>query len=78
MMAASFTGGAPPTVGSPRVLFAVPRELLGVETLYMAPWDVAADGRFLMSRTVGVSEGNAPVPVITYNLFTELRQRLPR
>jgi hypothetical protein len=78
MMAVSFTGAATPTVASPRALFTVPRALLGVETAYTTPWDVAADGRFLMMRMVGESAGNAPVPVVTYNLFTELRARLKR
>ena len=78
MMAASFTGAATPTVTTPRALFTVPRALLAVETAYTTPWDVAADGRFLMMRMVGQSEGSAPVPIITYNLFTELRARLGR
>ncbi len=78
MMAVSFAAAVTPTMASPRALFTVPRALLGVETAYTTPWDVAADGRFLMTRTVGQVAGSAPVPIITYNLFTELRARLGR
>ena len=78
MMAVSFTAAATPTLSPPRALFPVPRNLLGVETAYTTPWDVAADGRFLMTRTVGVSQGSAPFPVVVYNLFTELHARLGR
>ena len=78
MMAVNFTAAVTPTLAAPRALFTVPRALLGVETAYTTPWDVAADGRFLMMRMVGESAGSAPVPIITYNLFTELRARLGR
>jgi serine/threonine-protein kinase len=78
MMAVNFTAAATPTLTAPRALFTVSRELLGAESAYYTPWDVAADGRFLMMRTVGQSAGSAPVPIVTYNLFTELRARLGR
>jgi serine/threonine-protein kinase len=78
MMAVNFTAAATPILTAPRALFTVPRALLSVETAYFTPWDIAADGRFLMMRTVGQSAGSAPVPIVTYNLFTELRARLGR
>jgi len=78
MMAVSFTAAGTPSLSAPRALFTVPRALLAVETAYTTPWDVAADGRFLMMRMIGQAAGSAPVPVVTYNLFTELRARLGR
>jgi len=78
MMAVDFTAGTTPVVSEPRALFPVPRELLAVETAFYTPWDVAPDGRFLMTRSLGLREGDAPVPIVTYNLFAELRRLLPR
>jgi eukaryotic-like serine/threonine-protein kinase len=78
MMAVSFTAAATPTLTAPRALFTVPPALLGVETAYTTPWDVAADGRFLMMRSIGQTEGSARIPVVVHNLFTELRARLGR
>jgi eukaryotic-like serine/threonine-protein kinase len=78
MMAVSFTAAATPTLTAPRALFTVPPALLGVETAYTTPWDVAADGRFLMMRSIWQTEGSARIPVVVHNLFTELRARLGR
>ncbi len=78
MMAASFTPSNAPTAGTPLALFSVSRELLSVETAFSTPWDVAADGRFLMSRLVASERASGSVLVITHNLFTELRARLPQ
>ncbi len=78
MMAASFTAAATPTIGAPRVLFDVPADLLGVERAFSTPWDVAADGRFLMTRLVESESSRRAAIVLTHNFFTELRAKLPR
>ena len=78
MMSASFAAAATPAIGAPRVLFDVPAELLGVERAFSTPWDVAADGRFLMTRLMESAHTNRAAIVVTHNFFTELRAKLPR
>jgi serine/threonine-protein kinase len=77
MMAVRFTAAATPTVAAPVALFAVPPELLAVETAFYTPWDVAADGRFLMARRQGATGANS-YPIVTENFLTVLRERVGR
>ena len=50
MMTARVTTGAPIAISAPVSLFHIADDLLRVEYDYFTPWDVAADGRFIMAR----------------------------
>jgi hypothetical protein len=60
MMSARVTAGSPIAIASPAPLFHIADDLLKVEFAFYTPWDVAADGRFIMARTCG-DEGNGHV-----------------
>jgi hypothetical protein len=77
MMAVRFTAGATPTVAAPVALFTVPPELRAVPAAFYTPWDIAADGRFLMPRRVR-AEGANTYPIVTENFLTVLRERVGR
>lgn len=64
-------------VSQPVVLFRVPDDLPGVEYEYYTPWDVAADGRFIMAR-LRRSQGAQSTVVIAENWLTELKSRMKR
>ena len=76
MMAVRVNAGASLAPGEPSVLFRVPEELLGVETAYYAPWDVAADGRFIMVRRVGGRAELHAVTIVVENFLEELKVRM--
>jgi eukaryotic-like serine/threonine-protein kinase len=78
MMAARVTPGDPLDIGVPEVLFPVRPELLGAEYLYYTPWDVAADGRFIMARLVSGDLNSGGSLVVVENWFTELKARMSR
>jgi hypothetical protein len=73
MMAVRFTAAAT----APVALFTVAPELRTVETASYTPWDVAADGRFLMARLVGATGANS-YPTVTENFLMVLRERVGR
>ena len=76
MMSARVSGGDSLTISSPAVLFHVPDDLLAVEYLFYTPWDVAADGRFIMARVRHSGDHAASVVVVAENWLTELKARL--
>jgi eukaryotic-like serine/threonine-protein kinase len=76
MMAVSIAAGSPITVGDPRALFHLPDELLAVEYEYYTPWDVAADGRFLMARLRRERSAAASTVVVAENWLTELKAKI--
>ncbi len=78
MMAAKMLPGTSPEFAPPVTLFHVPDELLGVEALYYTPWDVAADGRFIMARLVSGDPGQLGALVVTENWFQELEAKVKR
>jgi len=78
MMAARVTAGAPITVGQPAALFHVPDEQLLVEYDYYTPWDVAADGRFIMARVRRPEGGASTTIVVAENWLTELKARVKK
>jgi serine/threonine-protein kinase len=79
MMGVQVTAGTTPHFGEPQVLFRVRPELLGVESSYYTPWDVAADGRFIMARLLSSSRGGDEAPVIVVeNWFEELKAKAGR
>ncbi|HMA23495.1 MAG TPA: hypothetical protein VKP00_05865, partial [Gemmatimonadaceae bacterium] len=77
MMAARVVTGPSISVSPPVTLFHVPDELLGVSYDYYTPWDVAADGRFIMAR-LRRRQGVASTVVVAENWLTELKSRMKR
>jgi hypothetical protein len=77
MMAARVATGSSISVSPAVTLFHVPDELLGVEYDYYTPWDVAADGRFIMARLRRKGVATSRV-VVAENWLTELKSRMKR
>ncbi len=79
MMGRRVTAGSTLQLGEPDELFRVPREVLipGALTLY-TPWDVAADGRFLMVRTISEVQAEPGAIIVVENFFEELRTKVGR
>ena len=77
MMAARVTAGAPITISAPVPLFHIADDLLKVEYDYYTPWDVAADGRFIMARARHTG-ASASTVVVAENWLTELKARMKR
>ena len=78
MMAARITAGATIDVGPPEVLFHVRDALLGPETSWYTPWDVARDGRFIMARLVGANTDQTGAIVVVENWLSELEAKAKR
>ncbi|HYW29854.1 MAG TPA: hypothetical protein VE869_00010 [Gemmatimonas sp.] len=78
MMSARVTAGVSISIAPPAPLFRIADELLKVEYTFYTPWDVAADGRFIMARARAGSAGTATSVVIAENWLTELRARMKR
>ena len=78
MMAARITAGATIDVAAPTVLFHVRDALLGAESNWYTPWDVARDGRFLMARLVGGNNDQAGAIVVVENWLSELDAKVKR
>jgi serine/threonine-protein kinase len=76
MMAARVAGGESLEIGVPEVLFRVRPELLRAEFLYYTPWDVAADGRFIMARLVSGDLNQGGALVVVENWFEELKAKV--
>jgi serine/threonine protein kinase len=75
MMAVSVTAGATLQLGEPHVLFHVPDDLVSVQSAYYTPWDVAADGRFIMARLVGATGASETPLIVVENWFEELKAK---
>jgi eukaryotic-like serine/threonine-protein kinase len=78
MMVASVGRSDSLDVGVPEVLFPVRAELRTAEYLYYTPWDVGADGRFIMARMVSGDVDRNRNLVVVENWFAELKARLAR
>jgi serine/threonine-protein kinase len=76
MMAVRVTAAATLAFGEPTVLFHAPDELLSGDYTYYTPWDVARDGRFIMSRAVRATQDYPPTTVVTENWLQELRAKM--
>jgi eukaryotic-like serine/threonine-protein kinase len=76
MMAVRVTPGSSQPLGQPTVLFHVPADLAAVETTFYTPWDVAADGRFLMVRRIAQGAAASPAPVVIENFQEVLKKRM--
>jgi len=77
MMTARVTTGAPIVISAPVSLFHIADDLLKVEYDYYTPWDVAADGRFIMARARHTGS-MATTVVVAENWLTELKARMKR
>jgi len=75
MMAVQVTAGTTPRLGEPAVLFHMSDDLSGAEASYYTPWDVAADGRFIMARLVTASGGTESPLIVVENWFEELKAK---
>jgi len=75
MMVVRVTAGTAPQLSEPQVLFHVRDELLGVDATYYTPWDVAADGRFIMARVSTSSQGGEAPLIVVENWFEELKAK---
>ena len=78
MMSARVTAGSPIAIAAPSPLFHIADDLLKVEYTFYTPWDVAADGRFIMARARVGTAGTAMSVVIAENWLMELRARMKR
>jgi serine/threonine-protein kinase len=78
MMVVRLTGGSPITISQPATLFRVHDDLLSVEYEFYTPWDVTADGRFIMARARRVTDRVVTPIVVAENWFSELKARTRR
>ena len=76
MMTARVTVGSPTAIAPPVPLFHIANDLLRVEYAFYTPWDVAADGRFIMARARRGDAGSATTVVVAENWLTELKARM--
>ena len=66
------------SLGEPRTLFRVPDPLLELDALYYTPWDVAADGRFIMARRVDRGPDLERPLIVVENWLEELKAKVPK
>ena len=76
MMTARVTAGSPIAIAAPVPLFHIANDLLRVEYAFYTPWDVAADGRFIMARARRGDAASATTVVVAENWLTELKARV--
>jgi Tol biopolymer transport system component len=76
MMAVSVTAsGDAPLLGQPEVLFEIPESYLEIFSgRFYTQWDVAPDGRFIMSRRLDDQGGGAVI--VVENFLEELKARM--
>jgi serine/threonine-protein kinase len=78
MMAVTVQSAAEPKLGEPQLLFHLPNEIYLTANEYYTPFDLAADGRFIMLRQVISASGVETPLVVVENWFEELRQKVGR
>ena len=76
MIAVTVGGGMEPHFGERRALFTLSPDDYLDDNTYYTPFDVGADGRFIMARRVRTEAGDAVPLIVVENWFTELGQRL--
>ena len=58
------------------MLFEIPADVAVIDANFYTAWDVASDGRFLMTRSIaGPSQFEAPL-VVVENWFEEVKAKL--
>ena len=65
-------------LGEPVALFQRRGALAALAASWYPPWDVAADGRFIMTRSVDTARGADAPLIVVENWFDELKARLAR
>jgi hypothetical protein len=76
MVAVPVTVGTTLRAGEPRVLFEFPSDVAVIDANFYTAWDVASDGRFLMTRSIAApSQFEAPL-VVVENWFEEVKAKL--
>ncbi len=76
MMAVSVASGAAPQLGERRMLFKMREELYLAAREYYTPFDIAADGRFIMARSVTPPSSIQTPLVVVENWLEELREKI--
>jgi len=76
MVAVPVTVGTTLRAGEPRVLFEIPSDVAVIDANFYTAWDVASDGRFLMTRSIATpSQFEAPL-IVVENWFEEVKAKL--
>jgi serine/threonine-protein kinase len=75
MMSMRLSSDPAQPVGSTAMLFKVRPELLGAQSTYYTPWDVAADGRFIMARMT-TTDGLENRVIVIEHFLEELRAKV--
>jgi eukaryotic-like serine/threonine-protein kinase len=78
MVAVTVAAGPEPQIGEGRVLFHMRDEWYLEPQEYYTPYDVAADGRFLMAKNITPATMTRAPLIVVDNWFAELRARLRR
>jgi hypothetical protein len=76
MMAVTVTTSPTFAPGESRVLFHLPETLFQLSTGWYTPWDVAADGRFIMARMVGTPDRQASPLIVVDNWLEEVKEKM--
>jgi Tol biopolymer transport system component/tRNA A-37 threonylcarbamoyl transferase component Bud32 len=74
MMAVPIAPDGTPRAGDQREMFRRSGPLADLNAVYYTPWDVAADGRFIMTRSVTNSEAQPAMLVVVENWLDEVRR----
>jgi serine/threonine-protein kinase len=78
MMAVTVGPGTEPRLGERKLLFQLRDEWYMTATEYYTPFDVAADGRFIMARRVTQASAEEVPLIVVDNWFEELRLKVGR
>ena len=78
LMAVAVGPGTEPRLGERRLLFHLQDHLYMTSTEYYTPFDVAADGRFIMARQVTPSSALELPLIVVDNWFEELKRKVGR
>jgi serine/threonine-protein kinase len=70
--------GPEPRLGERRVLFRLRDELYLADRENYTPYDIGPDGRFIMARRLRSAALTLTPPIVVYNWFEEVRERLAR
>ncbi|HWH04456.1 MAG TPA: protein kinase [Gemmatimonadales bacterium] len=84
MVSVPVTSGATISFGATRELFRLPHTLaasvsaalVATSSRYYTPWDVAPDGRFIMTRAMGSREAQQSPLIVVENWVDEVRRKM--
>jgi hypothetical protein len=72
MMTVSMGAGPEPVIGAPQKLFHLDDQLYMTTTEFYTPYDVGADGRFIMAKSITPPSSVESPLIVAENWFTEL------